>query len=210
MRNKENSRIIFEKPKTNDKFENSTVLFIDRDGVIIEDTHYINDPKKVILCKGAKKFIRKIYEKNIPIIIVTNQSGISKNLITWAEYNLVTKAMLDKLEEPNPITAIYANSSISDMPQTNWRKPNPTMIKTSIRDLNLRFNQSILIGDRKSDLIAGLRAGITYLIHVETGYGKVERKKIKEELNKSDLLKKYKTSKIFFINNLNNFPYEIL
>ena len=53
---KENYRIIFNKPKRSDKFGNSTVLFIDRDGVIIEDTHYINDPKKVKLCKGAKNF----------------------------------------------------------------------------------------------------------------------------------------------------------
>ena len=210
MEKKENYRIIFNKPKRSDKFGNSTVLFIDRDGVIIEDTHYINDPKKVKLCKGAKNFLRNIYNKNIPIIIVTNQSGISKNLITWEEYNLVTKEMLKKLEKPNPITAIYSNSSITDIPKSNWRKPNPTMIKTSIKDLNLSFNQSILIGDRKTDLIAGLRAGITYLIHVETGYGKFERDNIKEEFNTKDIFKKYKNSKIFFINNLNDFPYEIL
>ena len=147
---------------------------------------------------------------NIPIVIITNQSGISKNIITWEEYNLVTNMMLSKLEKPNPITAIYANSYISDIPKNNWRKPNPSMILQSVKDLDLDLKNSILVGDRKSDLIAGIRSGVRYLIHVQTGYGSKEKKEIKEEFDKNQILEKSQTSKIFFISNLNEFPYEIL
>ena len=210
MQIRKKDKIIFKINTNKNKFKRRPVLFLDRDGVIIEDRHYINNPREVELCAGVKKFIRRIYEMNIPIVIITNQSGISKNIITWEEYNLVTNMMLSKLEKPNPITAIYANSYISDIPKNNWRKPNPSMILQSVKDLDLDLKNSILVGDRKSDLIAGIRSGVRYLIHVQTGYGSKEKKEIKEEFDKNQILEKSQTSKIFFISNLNEFPYEIL
>ena len=113
------SRILFNKDNEQSKLKKSPVLFLDRDGVIIEDCHYIKDPEKVRLCIGAKKLIRFAFKKNIPIIIITNQSGISKNKLSWEDYYSVTKVMIEKLGNPNPITAIYANSYINDTPKEN-------------------------------------------------------------------------------------------
>ena len=90
MNFKDEFKIIYKKRKINEKPKKSSIFFLDRDGVIIEDVNYINDYKKVKLCPGAKEFIRKIYKKNIPIVIVTNQSGIKKGLISWEQYLLVT------------------------------------------------------------------------------------------------------------------------
>ena len=115
--------------------------------------------------------------------------------------------MLIKLGKPNPITGIYANSYINDIPKGNWRKPNPTMITKALEDLNLNIDNSILIGDRKSDIISGLRAGIKNLFHVKTGHGEKERKEIIKNLenNLLDLNK----SNLHFINNLAEFPFNI-
>ena len=107
------SIIIFNCNKKLERAKKSPVLFLDRDGVIIEDCHYIKDPNRVKICKGAKKLIRTAFKRNIPTIIITNQSGISKNLLTWKDYNRVTEAMISKLGNPNPISAIYANSHTS-------------------------------------------------------------------------------------------------
>ena len=63
------------------------------------------------------------------------------------------KSYAKKTRNPNPISAIYANSYVNDLPKENWRKPNPTMIIKALEDLNLNINNSILIGDRKSDII---------------------------------------------------------
>ena len=201
------SKIIFDRNNNQGKQIKSPVLFLDRDGVIIEDCHYIKEPDKVNLCIGAKKLIRFAFEKNIPIIIVTNQSGISKNLLSWEDYYCVTKAMLRKLGDPNPITAIYANSYISDAQKTNWRKPNPTMIIQALDDLNLNIDNSVLIGDRQSDIISGIRAGVKNLIHVKTGHGLKERQELKNNLKNKGL--ELNKSNLQYINNLTEFPIEI-
>ena len=83
--------------------------------------------------------------------------------------------MISKLGNPNPISAIYANSYINDIPKKNWRKPNPTMILKALEDFSLDIDNSILVGDRKSDILSGLRAGIKNLIHVNTGHGKEKK-----------------------------------
>ncbi len=204
---KKKSIIIFNCNKEKKRSKKSPVLFLDRDGVIIEDLHYIKDPNKVKICIGAKKLIRTAFKSDIPIIIVTNQSGISKNLLTWKDYNSVTEAMISKLGNPNPISAIYANSYINNMPKNNWRKPNPTMIIKALKDLSLDIDNSILVGDRKSDILSGLRAGIKNLILVNTGHGKEEKRVLINDLE-NNLLKLNK-SNLQFINDLEEFPFNL-
>tara|TARA_B100001248_G_scaffold127354_1_gene95445 strand:- start:1107 stop:1751 length:645 start_codon:yes stop_codon:yes gene_type:complete len=182
------------------KNESISAVFLDRDGVIIEDCHYIKDPNKVKLCPGAKKLLKDFYNKNIPIVIITNQSGITKKLLSWEEYKEINDRMLTLLGAPNPVNAIYANSFISDKPGTNWRKPNPSMIFKAVNDLNLNLNKSILIGDRESDIIAGIRANIPRIFHVLTGHGIKERKKV---LKLRNIHKNSKKSRIFCVNDLN-------
>ena len=76
MNGKNKNKIVFEENiLINDHYSNSAI-FLDRDGVVIEDCHYIKDPKDVSLCPGLREFIRFFYQKRIPIVIVTNQSVI--------------------------------------------------------------------------------------------------------------------------------------
>ncbi|MDC3094875.1 HAD-IIIA family hydrolase, partial [Prochlorococcus sp. AH-716-M09] len=181
----------------------------DRDGVVIEDCHYIKDPKDVSLCPGLREFIRFFYQKRIPIVIVTNQSGISKNYLSWNDYEKVTEQLLSLLGTPNPITAIYANSYTSTIPEDNWRKPNPNMILQASNDLNLDLKRSILIGDRETDLVAGFRAEIPQVFHVHTGHGKKERKTILEKYSKGNLIEpELDYGKINFLETLEEFPFD--
>ena len=157
--------IIFEDNILRNHCFKTSCVFLDGDGVVIEDCHYIKDPKDVRLCPGAKEFIRFFYQQRIPIVIVTNQSGISKKYLSWNDYKRVTSKLINLLGEPNPITAIYANSYTSIIPSENWRKPNPSMLIQASRDLNLDLKSSIMIGDRETDLIAGTLAEIPKLFH---------------------------------------------
>ena len=187
--------------------KNSKAIFIDRDGVINEDLHYLKDPDKVKLCPGAKSLIRKIFEKNIPIIIVTNQSGISKNFLKWSDYHKVTNKILEELGNPNPITAIYSNS-YKDSKSNNWRKPNPNMIIQASIDFNLNLEDSILIGDRNTDLEAGYRSGIKTLVHVKTGHGGRERDEVIKNFQSNKFLKTNINTHL--IDNLLDFPLQLL
>ena len=106
---------IFICPRELSKVNNNLIsaAFFDRDGVVIDDCHYIKNPDDVKLCPGVKKLFREFYDKKICIIIITNQSGIAKNLLTWEDYNAVNNRMIKLLGEPNPINAIlYDNSDV--------------------------------------------------------------------------------------------------
>ena len=157
-------------------------IFFDRDGVLIKDTHYIKESKYVSLMKGAKEMLSHTNNLGYLNIIITNQSGISRNFFTWEDYERVTYRMLKMINIPNSITAIYANGEGPNELNSSgsWRKPNPNMIIQASQDFNIDLSKSFLIGDRLSDIEAGHKAGLKNLIHVLTGHGNDERQKVLE------------------------------
>ena len=199
-------KIIFNYSEQKNKEIYPEAIFLDRDGVINEDLHYLKDPLNVKLCIGARALIRKLFSKGIPIVIITNQSGISRKILTWEDFFLVNEKIIEQLGKPNPISAIYANSHKSTDKGTNWRKPNPNMIIQASVDLKINLQKSILIGDRLTDLQAGYRAGIKKLIHVMSGHGIMERGEVIRNFSNgisNDL-------EIILINNLLEFPFKLL
>ncbi len=202
--------ILFNKRISKNIGKSQPAVFFDRDGVIIEDCHYINKKEKVKLCPGAKDLLRYFFKKKIMVVIITNQSGITKKYLSWSDYAEVTNEFISLLDEPNPVTAIYANSYVSEKPSSNWRKPNPSMILRAADLLELDLKRSILIGDRLSDIYAGLNAEIPNIFHVKTGHGAKERPLIKNKIEKEHLLKKgKKISKIYFLDSLLEFPLDL-
>jgi len=159
--------------------ENRPCIFLDRDGVIIHDKHYLSSKNEVELHEGARALIAKAFTKDIMVVIVTNQSGIGRAKYTWTEYEEVTERMLELLGDEAPVTAIYANSYIEHKYPSDWRKPGIGMFLEADNDLNLDINRSILIGDRLTDIHAALNFGIGCTVHVSTGHGIFERNIVK-------------------------------
>ena len=211
---KKHDRIIFVQDtdqKSIIKSRKRSGLFLDRDGVIIKDIHYIKDPKNVILEKGALKLIKHANKLGWLIIIITNQSGISRGYFGWEEYYLVTKKIISLLGTPNPISAIYANGLGPDASLDSWRKPSPKMINFAAEDLYIDLSKSILIGDRLSDIKSGYNAGVKTLIHTQSGHGKKERLAVIKEFESKVLkLNSSNNPDIFYIRNLDDFPYFLL
>ena len=152
-------------------------IFFDRDGVLIKDCHYLSSENKVEIELGVRELIKYANAHDWIIIIVTNQSGISRGYFTWDEYKSVTNRFLKDLGLPSSIDGIYANG-FDDTRKSDWRKPNPGMILEAQRDFNIDLKKSILIGDRLTDLQAALRSDIKKIFHVLTGHGLKERKGI--------------------------------
>lgn len=180
-------------------------IFFDRDGVLIKDCHHIRDPEKVILLDGVTDLINEANKKGWLIVIITNQSGISRGLFSWKDYELVTERMLDLIGENLIINAIYANGYSSNTKEAQWRKPNPGMIYQASLDFNIDLNNSILFGDRLTDLVAGERAGLKEVFHLLTGHGKKERLKVIK--NKEKSIESLKT-KILLIDDLSQFCFK--
>ena len=177
-------------------------LFLDRDGVIIKDLDYISDPNEVTLEGGILELLFNAYIADWKVVVITNQSGISRGFFDWSDYEKVTRQMMKLLGKPTKISAIYANGFGPNDKDYNWRKPNPGMIIESATRLNINLNESILIGDRYSDLIAGLNAGVKFVYHVLTGNGRNEREKIILDASSPKRLKYNDYAKILFIESL--------
>ena len=201
---------IIEIEKYNGKYNSSpkTALFLDRDGVIIKDIGYISKPKDVSLEIGIKKLLQYVWKLNIPVFIVTNQSGISRGYYNWNDFDQVNQRMLSIIGPKSSIKAILANSHIESL-NYNWRKPNPEMILYASKKYNINTNKSIMVGDRLSDMIAGCKSGINTIIHVKTGHGKDEFENILEYCKNGIFTVDNMNSQIIFIENLLQFPYQI-
>ncbi len=186
-------------------------VFLDRDGVIIKDRHYIKDPLQVELENNIKKIIEYAIKEGWLIIVITNQSGISKGLLSWEDYKNVNKRMLEIIGKPNPFAAIYANSLSKNIPPNDWRKPSPKMLFQAAKDFHIDLKKSIIIGDRISDIKAGANASLSIGIHLLTGHGKKERCKLDQNLDQnSRWIGKNFHIKVIKINTLDDFPLIIL
>ena len=196
-------------------------LFLDRDGVIIEDCHHISNPDQVKLLIGAKELINFARSKGWLIVVVSNQSGIYRGFFTWDDYEAINKKMLTLLDNFYAFDAIYANGYGPNAPLKSWRKPSPAMLLTAKEELGIDLSKSILIGDRVTDLEAGNKAGLKFVMHVLSGHGKTERKKILAKIKKgSSEHKRYKEgsyylnnddlhSEVILLNSLKDIPLEI-
>lgn len=181
-------------------FPKKPAVFFDRDGVLIKECHYISKPEEVELEKGALKLLNFFKSKNWLNVIVTNQSGISRGYSTWVDYKKVTERILEIIGNKSLIDGIYANGCKNNS-ESNWRKPNSGMLNAAKIDLNIDIANSIIIGDRITDLQAGARAGLKNIFHVLTGHGEKERKDL---FNKNNFLKKTNNGEFFIFNDKNN------
>ena len=128
-----NRRNLLAKPGTIPR----AALFLDRDGVVIEDCHHLSNPNQVTLLPGARELLRHANANGWPVVLITNQSGIARGLFDWDDYELVTDRLLELLGPDAPLAAIYANGHGPDAPATSWRKPSPARLLAAGQELNL-------------------------------------------------------------------------
>ena len=170
------------------------VAFLDRDGVINEEVNYLHkvrDFKYTYKCISALKIIQKIgYE----IIIVTNQAGIAKGVFSETEYqNLTSWLVNDLLSQGVYVKDIFycphhPEGKISGYGvKCKCRKPSPGMILKAKDKYNLNLQDSLLVGDKRSDIEAAIRAGLSKYYLVESGHPIPNKTSYDENILKRDL-----------------------
>ena len=131
--------------------------FLDRDGTIIRDTEYLRDPEQVELLPGAAAAIRRLNEAGWPVIVVTNQSGIARGLLTEQDYERV-RMRVDKLiaEEGAKINASYHCPHHPDITgPCDCRKPGVKLYNDAAAAHDLDTKRSWYVGDRLRDVAPG-------------------------------------------------------
>lgn len=147
----------------------AAALFIDRDGTLMKDVDYCDDPRKVEVFKGTGEALLKLKKNGYKLIIITNQSGIGRGYFDEAAYRAVEKEVARQVG-----SGLFDGSYFCPhAPEENCdcRKPAPGMVLQAAREHGIDLAQSFFIGDKDSDLQCGHRAG-TKTILVQTGYGK--------------------------------------
>jgi histidinol-phosphate phosphatase family protein len=129
-------------------------VFLDRDGTIIRDTAYVRDVDDVELLPGSAAAIRRLNERGLPVIVVTNQSGIARGLLTEQDYERVRRR-LDKLLEAEGarIDASYHCPHHPDFSgPCECRKPGLKLFRQAAAEHGLDLGRSFYVGDRRRDV----------------------------------------------------------
>ena len=135
-------------------------LFLDRDGTIILDKHYLADPAGVELLPGAAESLRRARDLGYRLFLFTNQSGIGRGLHTLDDVLRCNARMEELLGLGSPLfTDICIAPESPDQP-SSYRKPSPRFILESIARHGLDPAQCWMVGDREGDVQSGLNAHI--------------------------------------------------
>lgn len=153
-------------------------VFLDRDGTIIEDVHYLAEPAQVRLIAGAATAIRQLNQTGFRVIVVTNQAGVAQGYFPEERVRAVHAHLSALLAEQQAIVDGYY--FCPHHPQAvvvryrcacRCRKPEPQLLLDAAQAFHLDLERSWMIGDKLSDLAAGAAAGCRTIL-VRTGHGR--------------------------------------
>ena len=152
-------------------------VFIDRDGTLNEEVGYLHRAEDVVLVPGAAEALARLNALGIPVVVVTNQSGVGKGRYGWDDFHNVMDRITEMLSTVDAhMDAIYAAAHHErgkgeyNHPDHPDRKPNPGMLMRAAEEHNIDLSRSWMIGDKEIDLGAGRNAGCKVAL-VLTGYG---------------------------------------
>lgn len=147
-------------------------LFLDRDGVINKEKNYLFNIEDFEFINGVFDTCRYFQDKGYLIIIITNQAGIARGKYTEEDFEILTSWMIKEFDKKGiKISRVYHCPHHPDFSgECECRKPNPKMIVDAQKEFHLDLSESILVGDKNSDIEAGIKAGIKDNYLITTGH----------------------------------------
>ena len=143
--------------------------FIDRDGTMVLDKHYLADPRGLDVIPTVPEGIKKLNDANVPVIVITNQSGIARGKFDEATLELIHQRLFEILEDSGAIVnGIYY---CPHMPNAgcDCRKPKPGMLLRAKEEHGFDLRRSYVIGDRMLDIEMAHNVGAIGVLVPEPG-----------------------------------------
>jgi len=171
-------------------------VFLDRDGVIIADIHHVRDPAKVTLLPGAAAAIARLNARAIPVIVVTNQSGVARGLFGEDDLAAIHRRLEILLAAVGAhVDAIHYcphHPEIGEAPYRRaceCRKPAPGLLLRGARARDVAPEECVMVGDQPTDIAAGQRAGcrMTILVDGDVRGGQDQRDAVRPDHVVADL-----------------------
>ena len=147
-------------------------IFLDRDGVIIENrSEYVRSWADVRFLPGALPTLARLKDSPYVIVIITNQAGIGRGLISLQTAEQINAQLIREIEAAGGrVDGLFMCPHKPD-DGCDCRKPQPGLILQAARALDIRLEGSLIIGDNLSDLQAGMAARVGQVVLVRTGLG---------------------------------------
>jgi len=152
------------------------VVFLDRDGTIIEDVGYIGEISRIKFLPMVSEAIKLLNESGFKVIITTNQAGVARGYFTEDAVREVNRYIEETLAAQGALIdrTYYCPHHIEGVvkeyrKECHWRKPNPGMIEEAAREFGIDLRDSFIIGDKMSDIETGCRAGCKTVLLTNEG-----------------------------------------
>ncbi len=153
------------------------VVFLDRDGTLIQHYPYLSAPERVALTPGAGEAVARLNASNYAVVVVTNQSGLARGLVTETQLSAIHARLRALLRaESAALDALYYCPHLPDGKVSRYRrtcrcrKPGPGMVERAVRELGLEGLPAWVVGDDQRDLELAARVGARSIL-VRTGLG---------------------------------------
>jgi D-glycero-D-manno-heptose 1,7-bisphosphate phosphatase len=157
-------------------------LFLDRDGIINIEKEYLHSREDFEFIEGIFDTLRYAQEKGYLLIVITNQSGIGRGYYTKKDFLDLNQWMCEQFSNQKiSISKVYYCPHSPSEP-CDCRKPLPGMLHSASRDFTIDFKDSILIGDKESDITAGRNAGVGKCVLARSGHA------IDESVSQADII----------------------
>ncbi|MDQ7032567.1 MAG: HAD family hydrolase [Desulfonauticus sp.] len=177
-------------------------VLLDRDGTIIEEKHYLHKPEDIVFYPQTLTFLKQLRDNNVKIFIVTNQSGLGRGYFSLNDYHEVEKKIKNTLEKHNIKVEATVFCPHKPEQRCSCRKPKTGLWDTLSQKFSLLPEQSVMIGDKLSDIKFGLNARCAINFLVLTGHGTNEAQKHKLPFTSSYTLATWQGQKIVVAKNL--------
>jgi D-glycero-D-manno-heptose 1,7-bisphosphate phosphatase len=155
-------------------------VFLDRDGTICEEVGYLNHISRLHVLPFAAGAIAKLNKAGLPVIVVTNQSGISRRIFPESLVAQVHARISHELSAGGARVDAYYYCSHTKQDDCACRKPLPGLLEQAAREHGLRLDRSFVVGDRYADIELAHGVGGRGVL-VLTGYGRGEYEFYRQE-----------------------------
>jgi len=145
-------------------------IFLDRDGVINKEVHYLHKIEDFEFIDGVFKICQYLNMLGYEIIIITNQSGISRGYYNETDFEILSNWMVDEFKKNDIKILDIFHCPHSPESNCKCRKPKPGMLLAAKDKYNIDMQNSWLIGDKEDDIIAAKNSDITNTILVKSGH----------------------------------------
>lgn len=169
--------------------------FIDRDGVINEERHYVHRIEDFVLLPGVVEGLARLRDAGYLLVVITNQAGIARGYYNRTAVDYLHAHLRGLLAGHGiALDAVYLcphhpQGSVPGLAiECDCRKPAPGLLLQAARDFDLDLATSVMIGDKISDVQAGKRAGVGCTVIVESGHHVEPAARIEADIVAEDLL----------------------